>query len=169
MTNQHWREVVEIVGVVAIVASLILVASELRENNRIAAAQTEQQLRESFNVLNSARATDPEFAKLFPKIEAPESHLITATDSSQIRGIVLHLTTIQWSVHSAHKNKLIDRKTRDSYVADFASTLEKWPAVRPYFVELYEDSATMQSVAVFKPIARYALEQAAEDPAAETE
>jgi hypothetical protein len=155
MTNKHWRELVEIVGVVAIVASLILVASELRQANRIAAAQTQQHISENFNVINSARATDPEFAKLFPKLEAPESHLITATDASQIRGISRHLVSVYSTIHSAYENGLIGRKIRDAYIADLAYTLERWPAIRSDFVDLYQKHAWMRDSAVYKPIEEF--------------
>ena len=162
MTNRHWRELVEIVGVVAIVAGLILVASELRQSNRIAAAQAELKIGESFNVLNQARATDSEFAKLFPKLEDPESHLITATDASQIRGIAMHLTNAQWAVHRAYKKELISRQVLDSYVSDFANTLEQWPGIRSDLVDLYQQHNWMRQSAVYKPIADYITAEATE-------
>ena len=167
MTNKHWRELVEIVGVVAIVASLILVASELRQSNRIAAAQAEQHIADSFNALNIARATNPEFAKLFPKLEAPESHLITATDASQIRGIAVQLSNIQWTVHSAHKNGLISRELRDSYISDFAYILERWPGIRSDLVDMYQSREWMQGIAVSRPITEY-IPDAAVDTSEET-
>ncbi|MGI9200722.1 MAG: hypothetical protein ACR2QL_06670 [Woeseiaceae bacterium] len=167
MNNRHWRELVEIVGVVAIVASLILVASELRQSNRIAAAQTEQHIGENFNTLNIARATDPEFAKLFPKLEAPESHLITATDASQIRGIARHLESVYWTVHSAYENGLISREIRDSYSSDLAQTLEQWPGIRSDFIDMYLKHDWMRESAVYKPIAEYIPSQAT-DSAVET-
>ena len=169
MTNQHWRELVELVGVVAIVASLILVASELRQSNRIAAAQAEQHLADKINLLNNARATSSEFAKLIPKLEAPESHLITATDASQIRGIAAHLSNVQWTVHRAHKNDLISRELRDSYTSMFADTLESWPGVRPDLVDMYQKRESMQKIAVYKPIARYVGENESNDSASADE
>ena len=90
MTKRHWREIVEIVGVVGIVASMLLVAAELRQANRIASAQVELQINEHYNTLNIARVSDPNVAKLFPKLEAPEAHLTTATEASQIRGLAWH-------------------------------------------------------------------------------
>ncbi|MGI9219522.1 MAG: hypothetical protein ACR2QS_00630 [Woeseiaceae bacterium] len=164
MTNRHWRELVEIVGVVGIVASMILVASQLRQSNDIAAAQAEQQLAANFNVINSARATDPEFAKLFPKLEAPESHLITATDASQIRGIAWHIVKNQSAVHKAFKNDLISRKSRDRYVVELAYILDAWPGIRPHLVEIYEQHETLHGQAVFKPIESFVAPRVTELP-----
>jgi len=156
---------VEIVGVVGIVASMILVASELRQSNNIASAQTALQIKEHYNALNIARATDPDFAKLFPKLEAPESHLITATDASQIRGIAWLGINFLWSVHSAYENGLISREVRDGYVVDFAYTMETWPGIRPHYVEIYNNLDSIQGVKEYAPIAVYiAAQSAAETP-----
>lgn len=162
MTNRHWRELVEIVGVIGIVASMILVASELRQSNNIAAAQTALQISEGFNVLNSARATDPDFAKLFPKLESPESHLITATEASQIRGIAWHFINIIGSVQSAYENGLISREVRDGYIVDFAYTMEQWPGIRSHYVAIYENLGSLQGARAYQPIADYIASQATE-------
>ena len=169
MTNKHWRELVEIVGVVGIVASLILVASELRESNRIAAAQAELQINEQYNLPNIARVSDPDVAKLYPKLEAPEAHLTTATDTSQIRGIAWHRINILRSVHSAYENGLISRAVRDSYIADFAYTIEQWPGIRSHYVDIYENLNAIQGFEEYAPIAVYIAEQAAEQATEEAE
>ncbi len=155
MTNRHWRELVEIVGVVGIVAAMILVASELRQSNQIAAAQAELQINAQYNALNIARATDPDVAKLFPQLEAPEAHLITATEASQIRGIAWHEINLLWSVHSAYESGLISREVRNGYIVDLAATMEKWPGIRPHYVEIYENLESIQGLREYRPIADY--------------
>jgi Tfp pilus assembly protein PilE len=163
MTNRHWRELLEIVGVIGIVAAMILVASELRESNRIAVAQAkmqfEMQISERHETLNIARASDPNVAKLFPKLEAPDAHLITATEASQIRGIAWHEVNSLWSVHSAYKKGLITRKFYSDYVAGFADTLEAWPGVTPHYVDIYQNFDAIQGLTEFAPIADYIAAQ----------
>jgi hypothetical protein len=90
MKNRHLRETVEIIGVISIVASLLLVAWEVRQANRIAAAQIEMQLAHGFNEMNMSRATTPDFARLFPKLNSPGNHLVTATEESQLQGLAWH-------------------------------------------------------------------------------
>lgn len=167
MTNRHWRELVEIVGVVGIIAALVLVASELRDANRISVSlakmQTELQINDQYNDLNIARASDPNVAKLYPKLEAPEAHLITATDASQIRGIAWHGINNMWSVHSAYKNGLIRRSARDRYIREFAYSLQTLPGITPYYIEIYESLSSIQGVAEYAPIADYIAAQSAVD------
>ena len=169
MTNRHWRELVEIVGVVGIVAALILVASEQRESNRIAITQAEMQIEMQINEqrdkLNFARVADPNVAKLFAKMEAPEAHLITATEASQIRGIALHGIENMWSVHRAFENGMISRETRDGYIVDFANSMHEWPGIRPHYVEIYENLGASQGAEEYAPIADYiAAQSEAETP-----
>jgi hypothetical protein len=168
MTNRHWRELVEIVGVIGIVAAMILVASELREANRIAVAeakmQFEMQISERHETLNIARASDPNVAKLFPKLEAPDAHLITATEASQIRGIAWHEINSLWSVHSAYDKGLITRKFYSDYVAGFADTMETWPGLIPHYAEIYQNFDAIQGLEEYAPIADY-IATRAENPA----
>jgi len=168
MKNRHWRELLEIVGVVSIVASLLLLAMELRQSNNIAAAQTAMQIASAYDELHIARASNPEFAKLFPKLEAPEAHLTTATEASQIRGIALHYLSILGAVQSAFDNGLISPETRDAYIAGLAHSIETWPGIRAHYVELYASLGLLQDAAVYAPIADYiARQQAVTDPAVE--
>lgn len=145
----------EIVGVVSIVASLLLVAAEMRQSNQIAAAQTAMQIATAYNEMHLQRATNSEFAKIFPKLEAPSAHLITATDASQIRGIAMHYVSILWAVQGAYDNGLISRKTRNEYVKGLAYTIEKWPAIRPHYVAIYKDLDSSLYADIYAPIADY--------------
>ena len=155
MTNRHWRELLEIVGVVSIVAALLIVAAQLRKSNEIAARQTAMQLAISYDAIPLERATNPEFAKLFPKLAAPEAHLTTATESAQIRGIAEHYFVMQGAVQNAYDGGLIDRQTFDLYTARFARTLETWPGIRSHLIELYDNLSSSQQSAALAPVAAY--------------
>lgn len=162
MKQRHWRELVEIVGVVAIVASLLLLAAEVRQSNRIATARAEVELTAAFNLLQARRATNSDFAKLFPKLESPEAHLTTATDASQIRGIAWHYVNALWSVHTAYENGLLSRDRREHYVSAFASTLQRWPGLAPHYVQIYTELEPMHDMKVFAPIAELVASQGGE-------
>lgn len=84
MKQRHWREMVEIVGVLSIVAAILLLASEVRQSNHIAQAKIEIDVAQLYNEVNLSRAPDPDFAKIFAKVQDPDDHLLTATDLSRI-------------------------------------------------------------------------------------
>ena len=152
MKNRHLRETVEIIGVISIVASLLLVAWEVRQANRIAAAEIEMQLAQGFNAMNMSRATVPDFAKLFPKMTAPGNHLVTATEASQLQGLTWHFVNLYYSAQIAHDNGLLDARRLDMYRQDLVQTLDRFPGLHEPFLQIYGAFPEIQSMTVFQPL-----------------
>ena len=154
MEQRHWREMVEIVGVLSIVASVLLLAWEVKQSNSIARAEIEMQLADMYNQIHQARATDADFAKLFAKIDDPENQLFTATDQSQIRGLTWHYINLYFAIQAAFNNSLIDQDGLDNYKADIAHVLEEHPALAKYFIEVYTVFGPIQDQEIFDPVAK---------------
>jgi hypothetical protein len=146
------REFVEIVGVISIVAALLLIAWEIQHSNRIAAAEIEMQLGRGFEELYLQRATTPDFAKLYPKMRSPGSHLVTATEESQIQGLARHLVNVYYSAQVAHDNGLLDAQGLESYRQDLEQTLQRLPGLAPAFVRIYDSTPGMRAMPVFQPL-----------------
>jgi len=160
--RDHWREIVEIVGVVSIVAALLLVAWEIREANRIAVAQTRLQLAAGLNQINRVRATTPDFAKLFPKLSAPSNHLVTATEDAQFMGFARHLVGLYASAQAASDSSLLDAADLDAYRQELAATIERYPGLQRYLLRILEKSPELRTMRVFGPLVELAARQEAE-------
>ena len=160
MKDRHLREIVEIVGVISIVAALLLVAWEIHRANRIAVAEIEVQLAEGFGELHLRRATTPDFAKLYPKMRAPGNHLVTATEESQIEGLAEHLVNIYYSAQVAYDNGLLGTQGLESYREDFAQTLEQLPGLAPAFARIRDRTPEMQAMPVFQPLRDFEAQRA---------
>lgn len=158
MTHTNWREIAEVVGIVSIVASLILLALELRESNSIAKAEVELRLAATIRDIHAARYADADFAQLFPKIEAPQAHLITATDNSRMQALAWNLVSVYWSAQIAFDKGLLDHAALVRYQHDVDTTLRRWPGLQQHFVDLYESSPHLEDASVFEPIAALARE-----------
>ena len=165
MKNSHLREIVEIVGVIGVVASLLLVAWEIRQANRIAAAEIEMQLAGSFNDMNLTRATAPDFAKLFPKMTAPENHLVTATEQSQLTGLAWHFVNLYYAAQIAHDSGLLDAQRLGVYRQDLAQTLDRFPGLQPAFLQIYGDFPELREMPVFEPLGGLQAPRPPADPA----
>ena len=152
MKNSHLREIVEIVGIISIVASLLLVAWEIRQANRIAAAEIEIRLALGFNEVNTSRATEPGFAKLFPKLSSPESHLVTATEESQLNGLAWHVMNLYYSAQVAHDSGLLTAQRLDRYRLDLEQTLDRLPGLHSALLEIYDRFPEMRAMPVFEPL-----------------
>jgi hypothetical protein len=169
MRSSHLREIVEIVGVISIVASLLLVAWEIRQSNRIAAAEIEMQLAQGFNEMNIGRATMPDFARLYPKMSAPESHLVTATEESQLRGLAWHYVNLYYAAQIAHDNGLLGPRRLDTYRLDLQQTLDRFPGLHPEFLRIYGAFPEMRDLPVFAPLATLHSRQAGRPAAASSD
>ena len=152
MKETNWREIVEIVGVVGIVASLLLLAMEVRQSNRIANAEIEYNLSNGYGAGHLERATNPEFARLFAKLRDPDSHLITATEAEQIEGLAWYYMNILWSAQAAFDNGILSREQFDGYVGDMRWFIDNYPPMREHFVFMYQSLPSMHRHEVFAPI-----------------
>lgn len=152
MKDRHLREIVEIVGVISIVAALLLVAREIHESNRIAVTEIEMRLGQGFDELHLRRATTPDFAKLYPKMRAPGNHLVTATEESQIEGLAQHLVDIYYSAQVAYDNGLLGTQDLEAYRQDLVRTLEQLPGLAPAFARINDSTPEMRAMPVFQPL-----------------
>ena len=152
MKQRHWREMVEIVGVLSIVAAILLLASEVRQSNHIAQAKIEIDVSQLYNQVNMSRATDPDFAKLFAKVQDPDSHLLTATDLSQIEGLAWHYLNNFLVIQLAFDQGLINQIDFDSYKADIALIAAANPALISEWREILEQDPSLSDKEIFTPI-----------------
>ena len=152
MNREHWRETVEIVGIVSIVASVLLVAWEIHRANRIAAVALELELSQELAVLPSARALTPDFARLYPKLGSPEGHLITATEASQIVGLSKQIVATYRSAQIAHDRGILDDASLAVYVADFVNILQSYPGLVPYLRAIHDADPRIRTMPVFQPL-----------------
>ena len=163
MKDVNWREIVEIVGVVSIVGSLLLLATEVRQSNNIASATMEANLGAEYNRINFERATNADFAKLYAKMADPASHLITATENEQIKGVAWTYVNIYWSAQAAHDNGLMSDDQLQGYAGDLGLLLERRPALKEHFVLFLEEIPGMSDSPVFAAVTRLVEEQAGEN------
>ncbi len=152
MKQRHWREMVEIVGVLSIVAAILLLASEVRQSNHIAQAKIEIDVSQLYNQVNMSRATDPDFAKLFAKVQDPDSHLLTATDLSQIEGLAWHYLNNFLVIQLAFDQGLINQIDFDSYKADIALIAAANPALISEWREILEQDSSHSDKEIFTAI-----------------
>lgn len=152
MKRTNWREIVEIVGVISIVASVLLLAMEVRQANQIASSELELNLQQGFMQMNHERASNPDFAQLFAKTARPNEHLITATEREQMRGLAWHYVNICVAAQSAFDNDLLSDSQIDSYAAGLQWTIDNHPGLHPHFTVIYETFPTIRDLRVFAPL-----------------
>ncbi len=169
MNRSNLREIAEVIGIVSIVATLLLVAGELREANRVAKTDVKLRLAESYFSVHARRVSDPDFAQLFLKIEAPDRHLITATDRSRMRALAQQLASVYRSIQLAYDQGTLDEDDVAWYAEDIARTIDGWPGLHDDLVNEYGSLAGVEDAAVFAAVAALAAKYARETTGAGAE
>jgi len=116
------------------------------------ATEIELRLERNFDELNLRRAMSPDFAKLFPKLAAPTSHLVTATEEAQIQGLALHLVNAYAAVQAAHDRGLLEARDLEVYRQDLALTLERLPGLVPPMLTIHDSTPGMRAMSVLQPL-----------------
>ena len=155
MKQKHLREMVEVIGVLSIVAAVLLLASEVRQSNQIARTEIELRLADVHNQQNLVLATDADFAKLYAKTRNPDSHLLTATDLAQIDGLAWHSLNTYLMAQTAFNHALIDQEALNSYKTDLARLMESNPALAEKYIEIFEQFESFRDEEVFEPVSEH--------------
>ncbi len=102
MTREQWKDLLETAGVIAIVASLIFVAQEIRTNTESNEIAIEQNYSSNWLTINSVIAENHDLAELFEKALAGEE--MNRAEARQFDGLVsMYLT------QSFHMLRLYDQ------------------------------------------------------------
>jgi hypothetical protein len=153
MKSKYWRDLVEIVAVLSVVAGLLLVAWEIRQANGIAKAQTVMELAAQYNTFNSARFENPEVARLALMLLEPDKFVITETEASMMSGVVYQFHNILWSAQIAYDSGLLSHADLTKYRSDLVWMLTYMPGLIPEFITAYETQPSIQNAYVFEPLA----------------
>jgi len=99
------NQILEIVGIATIVLSLMFVAYEIRQSNKIATVSNVNEIYYRFTTVNEALMSDPELARLIIKTnEAKELSDLTESENLRIYGWIQFLTNIWVSANIAYDN-----------------------------------------------------------------
>lgn len=152
MKNNQWRNLLEIIGVLSIVAGLLMVAMEIRQANRIATAQTVMQLAAQFNEFNAARFENPALADLTAKIQRPDDISMSSTERSMASGLAWHFGNIFWSAEIAHQNGLLSDDDLLKYRSDLEWMITYMPGLNPEFLIMFDTMPAVEESVIFEPL-----------------
>lgn len=151
------RNTIEIVGIVAVVLSLLLVAYEVRQSNRIAQATTTYEIGRDVNQFNELGYSDPKFAALLLELRDPDFKP-TNIESMQVRLLAnrfLNLWTIQ---EKAHQNGLLSDQQFVMTQADVVTVMNAFPALIGSWKNVLRDQPELKKHTVLAPIVKAVAE-----------
>ena len=142
MRNTHWKDVAELLGIAAIVVSLIFVVLELQQSQKIAIAE-QYQTRTAFNLEFFASITHDQelrfFGDQFKKTVAASEH------SDEIKSLVAESDSIQLgrNIRIWTRLFLVFDNNQYHYEQGLVDN-ESWRAMRRRFKSVFAQNALMQ-------------------------
>ena len=157
MAGNRMRTVVELVGLVAVVVSLLLVAYEVRQSNRIAQATTTYEIARDVNQFNELGYSDAEFAELLLLLTTERAGL-SDVQSLQAR-LLAHRFANLWTVQEkAYDNDLLSQAQFDATRKDVDTVMTAFPGLLPHWEHVFEAQPGLFESDVLEPL-RKALEE----------
>ena len=122
----------EFVGSLAVLVTLIYLARQIRESNRLARSSRAHDAMSGFGVLNEMIVNHPTLADLLARLKAPGVEL-TSAESVQLEHFGLRLLNVYIDGQSAYDNGHMDDTTYRIMLNDVDATLNAYPGMLKYF------------------------------------
>ena len=118
-------QIVEVVGVIAVALSLLFVAFELQQANRIARIATNNEVYASFAAINEAVMSDPEFVDLLLRsADTSGNSKLSEVDRARLRSWVRRHLNVWLPATIAHGHGMLTDQTYESIFDDVRNLIE---------------------------------------------
>ncbi len=155
--NLNNKQLIEIIGLVAVVASLLLLTYELRQANQIARTNARFEMTDSYASLNESVYTNPELAELISKLRNSD-FVPSAQEREQIWAYLLRTTNTWIAAEFAYNNGQYPEEVFQGTLEDADKFLKDYPGMHPFWSEYLEDYPTLASNFQVYAIVEEALE-----------
>lgn len=126
-------KVTETIGVVAVVISVLFVAYELRQANKLATTNVTYDLLQQHNDLHMAIIESPEVALLIKGVEAGAAPDPDSAQYAQLDALAAQQHNAWLNAHIAwREGQISDSDYFEIWIPDVASTLDAWPGLKPH-------------------------------------
>jgi hypothetical protein len=140
--------IAEIFGAIAVLATLVYLARQIRLSNSIAIASSEIDIRGMFGLLNEGIFGDTEFATVVAKAGTASSEL---DDIEQVKMMawLRQILNIWISMERAHKAGMLPDATYDNIFDDARYVIDDLPGVRPILQSLIDYYPALSETKLF--------------------
>jgi len=153
-TKGRLRDLAEAIGILAIIASLLFLALEIQQSNRIAIASTEIGIRNGYSEFNRGLHSSSGLAELMARAIEPEVEW-SPSEELKVLMVVNDILNVWLSVETACNNGLAQDATCEELHDDVRTFIVLFPGTRPLWRFILESYPSLASTKV-----RIAIEDA---------
>lgn len=111
VTIQDWGAIREIIGAAGVVASLLYLAAQIRQNSKVASVATTQGILGTSAQMNAQLAGDVSPALFKLRDEAP----LSSDEEARVRSALLAVFAAHWQVYYQHSQGMVDAAIFEAY------------------------------------------------------
>ncbi len=146
------RTAAEAVGIIALLASLVFLALEINQSNKIALASVQYDILSDFNEYHRQVLADPEVAEFISKLEYTDDTALSPAEEARAHAFVTIFVNLWYAIQTAHDNGQLTDGDFQIYVEDARHALRRYPRAVPYFKASVESAPSLHDVEIFRPI-----------------
>lgn len=128
-----WRTIGEMIGLVAVVLSLVFVALELKQANQVANLDARRSLIVTLLEINMEIAANPELARVVSIASSGDAVEPNSADLHQVRHLTFALYNAWSLLDAAFESGQMSEENYVYWVAEVRASLERWPGMIPHF------------------------------------
>jgi len=146
------RTAAEVAGIVAILASLLFVAMEINQANKIAIASIQYDILSDYNEYHRQVLADPEVAEFVAKLKNADDTAFSPAENARAHAFVTIFINIWYAIQTAHDNGQLTEDSFQAYMDDARYSLRRYPRAIPYFKASIASTPSLHGAEIFQPI-----------------
>ncbi|MGI9323868.1 MAG: hypothetical protein ACR2PZ_01520 [Pseudomonadales bacterium] len=131
-------QVVETVGIVSVVLSLLFVAYQIQQTNQIAIVTTEVEIRNSYGELNESMYSAPQLARLIEKATEP-SFTPQEGELTQLRSLAFRFLNVWMAAEIAYNNDMLPTESFEIVLNDIRYLVHEISYMRVMLKEILDN------------------------------
>lgn len=141
----------EVVGAIAVVATLIYFSVQIRQNTRAVQIDRGGAASTKLGEIHAMIVTNNDLADLIVKCRNPSTGNLSSADEERVRRITNLYVLAYADIVRAYRLGLCDQNIYDAFCADLDRTLKDYPALKPYMSAIMEHF-DLEAFPIFKPL-----------------
>ncbi len=146
------RTAAEAVGIIALLASLVFLALEINQSNKIAIASVQYDILSDFNEYHRQVLADPEVAEFISKLENTDDTALSPAEKARAHSFVTIFINLWYAIQTAHDNGQLTDRDFQAYVEDARHAMFRYPRAVPFFKASVDSAPSIHDLEIFQPI-----------------
>ncbi|MDB3992534.1 hypothetical protein N9478_03455 [Gammaproteobacteria bacterium] len=135
--NRSILNILEVLGMVTVILSLLFVAYEINQANKIAMVDSEQAIWENFSAINELIMGNTEYAELMHKMTYEDAEFSDG-DLEKVRAFVRRMTNVWSAAENSYISGMLTEQTYQLLYDDVRNLLITYPGSRKAWQELLD-------------------------------